>query len=218
MDNRFNEEISIPFSRVFLKGKMVVPQNSKAVILFPFLNRVNRLNPFNRILMQNLNNSNYATLQIELLTEKENIIKNNQADTDLMTDRLFTATEWLESVSITQDLEIAVFNTDNGTTNSVFRAAACMSHLMSLVIIVEKLDVALDDLYDIESPTLLITGSLDKDILRWNEKAFMRLGCEKSLEVIKDTANLLSCNDKVDRVNEIAINWFDLYTASLNSV
>ena len=72
-------------------------------------------------------------------------------------------------------------------------------------------DLAMEDLHNVEAPTLLIVGSLDYDVLQLNKEAYMKLECEKKFEVVDGATHLFEEPGKMEIVSELAANWFGKY-------
>ena len=63
----------------------------------------------------------------------------------------------------------------------------------------------------IKAPTLLIVGQNDTGVREINEEAFLRLNCRKELAEIPYASHLFEEPHALERVAELAGNWFDLY-------
>jgi alpha-beta hydrolase superfamily lysophospholipase len=63
----------------------------------------------------------------------------------------------------------------------------------------------------VEAPTLLIVGSLDYDVLRLNEQAYLQLNCQKKLEVVEGATHLFEEKGMMEKVCEKAADWFEKY-------
>ena len=70
-------------------------------------------------------------------------------------------------------------------------------------------DLAMENLPQVEAPTLLIVGSLDYDVLNLNKEAYIQLGGEKKLEVVDGATHLFEEPGKMEIVSELAGNWFE---------
>src|SRR6266545_4599002 len=68
--------------------------------------------------------------------------------------------------------------------------------------------VARAALEEVTAPTLLIVGSEDPVVVEVNREAFQSLRCEKRLEVIPGAGHLFGEPGALERVAELAGDWF----------
>jgi putative phosphoribosyl transferase len=71
------------------------------------------------------------------------------------------------------------FDTSTGAA-SALKAAARLPQVKAVVSRGGRPDLAMDDLHNVNAPTLLILGSLDGDVVLLNQEAYSELKCEKS--------------------------------------
>jgi pimeloyl-ACP methyl ester carboxylesterase len=69
-------------------------------------------------------------------------------------------------------------------------------------------DLAGDALPRVDSPTLLIVGEQDTEVLRLNRQALARLKCEKELRVVPGAGHLFEEPGTLDAVAKLAAMWF----------
>jgi alpha-beta hydrolase superfamily lysophospholipase len=69
-------------------------------------------------------------------------------------------------------------------------------------------DLAGDALDRVRAPTLLIVGGRDPVVLDLNRQAYERLRTEKKLEVVPGATHLFEEPGTLERVAELAIDWF----------
>ena len=62
-----------------------------------------------------------------------------------------------------------------------------------------------------QSPTLLVVGSLDTQVLELNENALAQLRCEKRLEVVPGATHLFKEPGTLDQAAQLASRWFTRY-------
>ena len=68
MDLRFHKEVSIPVGKVTLKGDLVIPLKSTAIIIFSHGSGSSRLSNRNQMVAKYLQRKNFGTLLFDLLT------------------------------------------------------------------------------------------------------------------------------------------------------
>ena len=146
----------------------------------------------------------------DLLTEEEDRHYYNRFDIELLTKRLVLATEWLEKLPIAKNSRIGYFGASTGAA-SALKAAAVLPLVAAVVSRGGRPDLAMEDLHNVEASTLLIVGSLDFDVLQLNKEAYMKLECEKKLEVVDGATHLFEEPGTMEIVSELAGNWFEKY-------
>ena len=59
-----------------------------------------------------------------------------------------------------------------------------------------------------DTPTLLIVGERDSEVLELNEEAYEMLGCEKTLTVLPHATHLFEEPGALEEVARLAAEWF----------
>jgi len=208
MDLRFHNEVTIPVGKIMLHGELVIPLKAEAIIIFSHGSGSSRFSPRNQMVAKYLHKKNFGTLLFDLLTEEEDQQYHNRFDIELLTKRLAGATKWLERLPAAKDSRIGFFGASTGAA-SALKAAAYLPDIGAVVSRGGRPDLAMDNLPDVEAPALLIVGSLDYDVLKLNQAAYMQLECEKKLEVIEGATHLFEEQGMMEKVCEIAANWFE---------
>lgn len=208
MDIRFHKEASIPVGKVTLKGELFIPLKAKAIIVFSHGSGSSRFSKRNQMVAKYMHEKNFGTLLFDLLTEEEDKHYYNRFDIDLLTKRLAGATKWLERLPAAKDCRIGYFGASTGAA-SALKVAAVLPQINAVVSRGGRPDLAMDELHNVEAPTLLIVGSLDYDVLQLNKEAYIQLECEKKLEVVEGATHLFEEPGKMEIVSELAGNWFE---------
>jgi dienelactone hydrolase len=210
MNLRFHNEVNIPVGKIILEGELVIPLKAESIIIFSHGSGSSRFSPRNQMVAKYLHKKKLGTLLFDLLTEEEDKHYNNRFDIELLTRRLAGATEWLEGLPAAKDCGIGFFGASTGAA-SALKAAAYLPDIGAVVSRGGRPDLAMDNLPDVEAPTLLIVGSLDYEVLKLNQAAYMQLECEKKLEVIEGATHLFEEEGTMEKVCEIAAAWFEKY-------
>jgi alpha-beta hydrolase superfamily lysophospholipase len=63
----------------------------------------------------------------------------------------------------------------------------------------------------VRAPTLLIVGGRDEVVLELNRQAYEQLRCEKRLEIVPGATHLFEEPGTLDRVADLAADWFSKY-------
>lgn len=73
MDFRSQNQISIPFGNVQLKGELIIPSKAKAVVIFSHGSGSSRFSPRNKMVADYLHHEGLGILLFDLLTVPTNI-------------------------------------------------------------------------------------------------------------------------------------------------
>jgi putative phosphoribosyl transferase len=214
---RYHNEIDIRLGNISLKGELIIPQEADPIIIFSHGSGSSRLSPRNKMVAKYLQKKNLGTLLFDLLTEKEDQSYHNRFDIELLTQRLINTTQWLENFEPAQHLGIGYFGASTGAA-SALKAAAYLPDIQAVVSRGGRPDLASSALKKVKSPTLLIVGSLDYDVLNFNKDAYELLTCDKKFEVIKEATHLFEEPGTMEQVCEKAGDWFEKYLQPLNYI
>jgi dienelactone hydrolase len=182
-------------------------------VLFAHGSGSSRLSPRNTVVADILRRAGLATLLMDLLTEEEERIYATRFDIELLTRRLVTASRWVSETAATRRLSIGYFGASTGAAAALNAAAALGSFIRAVVSRGGRPDLADAALPRVQAPTLLIVGGLDEEVLELNRRAFARLTSEKELAVIPGATHLFEEPGALERVAELAAEWFGRYLA-----
>lgn len=203
------KEIDIPADGVTLKGDLHIPTDSKGLVVFSHGSGSSRLSPRNRFVAGTLESNGFATLLFDLLTEEEDMDYNQRFDIDLLTKRLIAVTNWLRQQSDYSEFDIGFFGSSTGAASALKAAASLGNDIVKAVVSRGgRPDLAMDVLSNVESPTLLLVGGLDTQVIELNKKAYDRLECEKELTIIPGASHLFEEEGKLEQVTRHANQWF----------
>lgn len=210
MKSRYQCEVRIPIRKISLKGELIIPANAGSIVIFSHGSGSGRLSLRNKMVADYLHKNNFGTLLFDLLTEEEDKNYHNRFDIELLTHRLVGATEWLENFEPATHAAIGYFGASTGAA-SALKAATYLPNIQAIVSRGGRPDLAIDALQGVEAPTLLIVGSLDYDVLHLNTQAYIKLNCEKRLEIIEGASHLFEEHGTMEQVCEKACDWFARY-------
>ncbi len=211
MDFRFHNEVSIPAGKVTLRGELIIPLNAEAVVIFSHGSGSSRFSSRNRMVAAYLHQQNFGTLLFDLLTEDEDRYYQNRFNIGLLTERLYAVAKWVMKEPASKNFSIGFFGASTGAA-SALKAAAMLPQIAAVVSRGGRPDLAGDDLQKVKTPTLLIVGSLDEEVLQLNEEALMKLASrDKKLEIVEGASHLFEENGKMEIVSMLAANWFEKY-------
>src|SRR5262249_15128275 len=143
-----------------------------------------RLSPRNQFVARELQKANLATLLLDLLEEEEADDRRKVFDIKLLSDRLQAAADWLAKDSRTRALRLGYFGASTGAGAALVAAAQQPRLVGAVVSRGGRPDLADDFLDSVKTPTLLIVGGNDDDVIELNQQALERLDCPKDLVIV----------------------------------
>jgi len=206
--DHFTALLTIPVNGIELEGMLVVPRHAKGVVLFAHGSGSSRLSPRNTFVANNLHESGIATLLMDLLTKQEDIAYGNRFDIDLLTWRLERATQWVMEQPRCSALDVGYFGASTGAAAALNAAATFGSAIGALVSRGGRPDLALPALANVQSPTLLIVGSLDDVVIELNRQAYENIKVEKHLAIVEGATHLFEEPGTLHEVARLAAHWF----------
>lgn len=204
-------EIVIPIDSIQLKGNLRLAENSKGIILFSHGSGSNRLSPRNNYVAYFLLKQGFSSLLFDLLTPEEDTIYENRFDLNLLTYRLVKATKWIRENSEIKHLPIGYFGASTGAASALIAAAQPDNSITAIVSRGGRVDLAMPILKNIKTPTLLLVGGLDGDVIELNKKAQKEFSGICELKIITGASHIFEERGKLEVVAKQTYNWFDLY-------
>ena len=205
-------QVSIP--PLGLPGDLTVPSNPRGIVLFAHGSGSSRLSPRNRYVAEKLNEKGFATILFDLLTPQEEQDRRNVFDIPLLADRVVEASIWITSEPDLEDLPLGLFGASTGGGAALVAAAELKDRVGAVVSRGGRPDLAMDFLPQVISPTLLIVGSLDRDVIKLNQQALAALTCTKSLEIVPGAGHLFEEAGTLDLAVGHAAEWFKTHLAT----
>ncbi len=194
-----------------LTGDLCVPEGAHSLIIFAHGSGSSRLSPRNRAVAEALNGKGMATLLLDLLTVEEEVERANVFDIALLTRRLVDAVVWAAGEPDCQQLPIGLFGASTGAAAALGAAAVLGSQVGAVVSRGGRPDLAEAVLPRIRTPTLLIVGGHDEEVLALNRTACARLTAPKALKVVPGATHLFPEPGAMREVIGLAAAWFDKY-------
>ncbi len=202
--------VQIPSGRVTLQGDLIIPKGARGIVLFAHGSGSSRHSPRNQFVAQTIVRSGVGTLLFDLLTSAEESVdiqtRHLRFDIELLAERLIDATSWIKGEF--EDLRVGYFGSSTGGGAALVAAGEKGEVVGAVVSRGGRPDLAGDALPLVKSPTLLIVGELDHQVIELNIKAYTQLLCEKEIEIIPNATHLFEEPGALEKVAEIAAGWF----------
>ena len=202
------KSISMQLDGIILQGDLAVPKNAMGMVIFSHGSGSSRLSPRNSYVAKVIQKKGLATLLFDLLTEDEDRIYPNRFNIDLLTMRLIDVTQFIQQRKETENLPIGYFGASTGAASALRAAAHFENDIKALVSRGGRPDLALNDLYKVTTPTLLIVGGRDGVVIELNQQAYEKLQCKKKLEIVPEATHLFEEPGKLEEVARLSADWF----------
>jgi putative phosphoribosyl transferase len=220
-DDNVERTIQLRAGRVVLEGTLGVPSDAAGVVLFAHGSGSSRFSSRNRLVARVLRDAGFATLLLDLLSPAEeavdDITRKLRFDIAMLADRLVSAIDWLGTQSDTAGLPVGLFGASTGGGAALVAAAQQPDRVAAVVSRGGRPDLAGDALPNVRTPTLLIVGERDEDVIELNELAMSRMRAEVRLVIVPGATHLFEEPGALDEVARLARHWFALHLAPSHS-
>lgn len=207
--DRTGEPVPVRIAPLGLDGLLGVPADPSGVVLFAHGSGSSRFSPRNAFVAQALRRAGLATLAFDLLDEQEAADRRNVFDIPLLAGRLAAATEWAALQPPLRGLPTGYFGASTGAAAALVAAADLGVRIAAVVSRGGRPDMAADSLPLVVSPTLLLVGGRDREVLRLNELALARLRCVRQLCVVPGATHLFEEPGTLEAVVGHVREWFE---------
>jgi dienelactone hydrolase len=147
-------------------------------------------------------------LLFDLLTRQEDATYETRFDIALLTRRLEAATRWLQQHARTSTLKVGYFGASTGAAAALYAAATFGKQIGAVVSRGGRPDLAVSALGRVESPTLLIVGGGDHEVITLNQQAYAALSTKKQLVIVPGATHLFEEPGTLEEVARVAAQWF----------
>jgi alpha-beta hydrolase superfamily lysophospholipase len=201
-------EVAITIGNKVLKGQLNIPEKASGLVLFSHGSGSSRHSPRNQYVAEILEQNGLATFLFDLLTETEDRLYENRFDIDLLTERLIEVTKWVGTEPATSALPLCYYGASTGAASALRAAAHFGSRIKAVVSRGGRPDLALAQLPQVTSPTLLIVGGWDHVVIALNDQAYQKLRCPRKMEIIPEASHLFEEPGKLEEVARKSVQWF----------
>jgi dienelactone hydrolase len=207
------QTLPIPLAAVTLEGDLVVPRHAAGLVVFAHGSGSSRKSRRNREVARHLQDSGFATLLFDLLTEEEDRRPEARFDIALLADRLAAVTRWLRGQSRWAQTPLGYFGASTGAAAALRAAAELGPQVDAVVSRGGRPDLALPFLGEVRAATLLIVGGRDAGVIELNQEAYAALDCAKRFEIVPGATHLFEEPGALETVARLAADWFAFHLA-----
>lgn len=188
------QEIQIPVGTSKIIGDLTLISNSTSLVVFAHGSGSSRFSSRNQFVAKILNQAQISTFLFDLLTQEEEAIdvytREFRFDIPLLASRLVLITNWLRNNQDTANIRLGYFGASTGAGAALIAAAQIPNQISAVVSRGGRPDLAGQFLPKVQSPTLLIVGELDIEVIELNQFAYDKLTCIKELAIVPNATHL----------------------------
>jgi putative phosphoribosyl transferase len=207
--------VEIPIGTHSLSGDLCIPTAAHGVVLFAHGSGSSRFSTRNQFVARALERRGLATLLIDLLTPKEEVVDERTAEyrfnIPMLAERLRTIVDWLRAQKDTATLPIGLFGASTGGGAAVIAAAERPDVVAAVVSRGGRPDLAGAALHKVAAPTLFIVGGLDAPVIQMNRDAMQQMHNNVILKIVPGATHLFEEEGTLERVAALAGEWFAEY-------
>jgi putative phosphoribosyl transferase len=204
-----DETLTIPTGTVELEGKLAVPDDAAGTVVFAHGHGSNRRSVRNRTVADALNEAGLGTLLLDLFTPDEDHRSQRAFDIAMLASRLAAVTDWIQDRPGPENEAIGYFGTGSGAAVALSASTAPGVEVRAVVARSGRPDLAVDDLPNVRTPTLLIVGERDDAVMGFNQRAQLLLGGPNRITVVPGATHLFSEPESLQAAADLAGDWFN---------
>jgi putative phosphoribosyl transferase len=205
-------EVTLSLGEAKIGAELQRHSDNRAIVLFAHGSGSSRHSPRNQYVAQVLREAGLGTFLFDLLTEAEEAsearTRHLRFDIQFLSQRLKDATRWLVDHLAPRTSSLGYFGSSTGAAAALVAAAQLQQSIRAIVSRGGRPDLAGNALAQVTSPTLLLIGGEDQEVLELNREAYALLPCEKHLQIIPGASHLFQEPGKLEIVAQLAADWF----------
>jgi dienelactone hydrolase len=215
------QSVSVPAGAARLDADLTLPADARGLVVFAHGSGSSRHSPRNRYVAGALNDAGLGTLLLDLLTpaEEEEDLRTRRLrfDVALLGERVVATIDWLATQEPLANLPVGLFGASTGAAAALIAAAERPERIGAVVSRGGRPDLAGDALERVCAPTLLIVGDRDLAVIAMNQEAMARMrGARVELELVPGASHLFEEPGALERVAELAADWFQRHLPGSN--
>lgn len=211
-------EVSISEANITLRGNLYASDYSKSWIIFAHGSGSSHKSTRNISVAKELTKAGHGTFLFDLLTQEEDSVFENRFKIPLLANRLLLATRWLMgSRYYRHGTPIGFFGASTGAAAALMATAKFPQNDLIYAVISRggRPDLVEEKILNsIFTPTLLIVGGEDRDVIELNKMAAQYLlNCR--ISIVPRATHLFEEPGALDEVIRLAIDWFDNHVPNI---
>ena len=201
--------VRIAAGDVSLDGDLVVPESPRGLVLFAHGSGSGRHSRRNGFVAGLLQRRGIATLLFDLLTPEEDADPHARFDVALLSRRLEAALEWADAQPWLKPLPMGLFGASTGAAAAISVAAGHPERIVAVVSRGGRPDLAgWQALSRARTPTLLVVGGADREVLELNRAAAMAMGRWAEIGIVPGATHLFGEPGALEEAATRAADWF----------
>jgi dienelactone hydrolase len=202
-------EVSIDAGEEHLEGILGELPAPVGIVVFAHGSGSGRKSPRNHYVARQLQRAGMATLLLDLLTVEEDREYHMRFDIALLEPRLAAACDWVRAQDGYAGVPIGLFGASTGAAVALRVAAAHPGEVAAVVSRGGRPDLAgVFALERVRTPTLLIVGGNDDQVISLNEAALAVMRCDSKIEIIPGATHLFEEPGTLETAAALAVAWF----------
>lgn len=193
----------------YIDAEIAVPDAGSGLVVFVHGSGSSRHSPRNQFVAEQLRAEGLGTVLMDLLTPSEE--RADQFSGHLRFDIPFLArrvTAVIDELRYQTMLPFGLFGASTGAAAALVVSAGRPKQISAVVSRGGRPDLAGGTLAKVVSPTLLIVGGDDKEVLALNRDAMTHMRAETRLEVVPGASHLFHEPGALETVARLAAEWF----------
>lgn len=202
-------EVSIEAGSVRLQGLLGELRAPGGIVVFAHGSGSGRKSPRNRYVARQLQRAGMATLLLDLLTPAEDHEYRMRFDIALLEPRLAAACAWVHEQGAYAGVPVGLFGASTGAAVALRVAAAHPGAIAAIVSRGGRPDLAgVPALERVRTPTLLIVGGNDDQVIELNEAALEVMRCDSRIDIVPGASHLFEEPGTLETAAALAVAWF----------
>jgi putative phosphoribosyl transferase len=209
------ELLRIPSAGVWLEGELESPRGASALVILAHGSGSSRHSARNRFLARALRDGGFATLRLDLLTERETSkavagLNGRASEPELgaLAGRLTGVVDWVRQAPRFAGLPTGLLGGSTGAAVALMTAAARPWDVWAVVSRGGRPDLAREVLAEVRAPTLFIVGGRDAVVMSLNQDAMAMLSSQRRLSIVRSAGHLFEEPGALEEVADLAVAWF----------
>ncbi|GAA1015136.1 hypothetical protein STXM2123_5534 [Streptomyces sp. F-3] len=207
-----SEMVSVPADRLTLSGDFVVPDASRATVLFVHGVHTSRHTPATQSVAAELHRAGFGTLAMDLFSETEGrrpeAMGELRVDIDMLGRRLIAAVDWLKAQPDTRTLPVILFAAGAEAAVALIAAAALPEEVSAVVLWDGQPEPADAALERVRVPVLFVEGGEDPEDLRSSRRTAERIAGPHAVREVRGASHRLQRPGALDQAAAVIEEWF----------